>query len=252
MAARGRTVLVRLSAGGLAAAALTLAAMTPASAGIFEFLFGSMQHRAEAPARLPDNASAFADPFAGMRNAPAQPAESGPASAYCVRVRDGFYFPVQAHAGVSAAAACRTLCPASETRLYSGSGIDRAVAADGGRYTDLPAAFLYRKTLVAGSTCNGRDHFGLARVDVKTDPTLRPGDIVATKHGMVAVAAMKNRTAEFTPVNSYRGLSKSSRQALSALKIMPANPGAQQVTPVRFPAAGADRRDDRRSAELTR
>ena len=53
--------------------------------------------------------------------------------------------------------------------------------SDGSRYADLDTALLYRKQLVAGSTCNGRDRFGLAHVDVNTDPTLRPGDIVATK-----------------------------------------------------------------------
>ena len=116
-----------------------------------------------------------------MRNAPPQRAETGPASAYCVRTSDGFYFPVRSQAGLSAADACHAFCPASRTRLYSGGGIDNAVAADGSRYADLDTAFLYRKQLVADATCNGRDRFGLARIDVKTDPTLRPGDIVATR-----------------------------------------------------------------------
>ena len=126
-----------------------------------------------------------------------------------MRTSDGFYFPVQAHAGVSAADACHAFCPASQTRLYSGGSIDHAVAADGSRYADLDTAFLYRKQLVAGSTCNGRDPFGLARVDVNTDPTLRPGDIVATKTGLVAFTGMKNKVADFTPIDSYRGLAKS-------------------------------------------
>jgi hypothetical protein len=244
--------LVHLAAGGVAAALMTLASSAPASAGIFERLFGGFRHAVEAPQRLPDDARAFADPSEDVRVAPVQRAESAPASAYCVRVSDGFYFPVQAHAGVTAAETCRTLCPATETRLYSGGGIDHAVAADGSRYSELPAAFLYRKTLVAGSTCNGRGPFGLAQVDINTDPTLRPGDVVATKDGMMAVTAMKNRRAEFTPARSYRGLSKSHRDKLADLKIMPANPGAPHITAVEFPTPGAVRRDDRRSAELTR
>jgi hypothetical protein len=252
MAARGRTAWVRLAAGGLAAALMTLANSVPASAGIFERLFGGFRHAIEAPQSLPDDVRAFADPSDDMRAAPVPRAEAAPASAYCVRVSDGFYFPVQAHAGVTVAATCRTLCPATETRLYSGSGIDHAVADDGSRYSDLPAAFLYRKTLVAGSTCNGRGPFGLARVDARSDPTLRPGDIVATAQGMVAVSAMKNRRAEFTPAGSYRGLSKGYRDKLAETKIMPPNPGAPHIAIVEFPPPGAVRRDDRRSAELAR
>ncbi len=250
MTARSRTTLLHVSAGVFAAGLLTFASLAPASAqGIFERIFGGLRHAVEAPAGLPTNLRAFADPFAGMRNAPSQRAEIGPATGYCVRTCDGHYFPVQAHAGVSAAEACHSFCPASPTRFYSG-GIDHAVAADGSRYADLDNAFLYRQQLVAGCTCNGRDPFGLAHVDVTTDPTLRPGDIVATESGLVAFTGMKNRVADFTPVDSYRGLSKNARDKLSDVKIMPPNPGAPNVTPVTLP--DHVRGDDRRSAQLAR
>ena len=255
MAAHGKKAFQRailhVSAGVFATGLLTFASLGPASAqGIFERIFGGLRHAVEAPAGLPANIQAFADPFAGVRTAPSQRAETAPASGYCVRTSDGFYFPVQAHAGVSAAAACRTFCPASQTRLYSGSGIDHAVASDGSRYTDLDTAFLYRKQLVAGSTCNGRDPFGLARVDVNSDPTLRPGDVVATKAGLVAFTGMKNKVADFTPIDSYRNLSKGARDKLSEMKIMPPNPGAPNVTPVTLGAR--TRADDNRSAQLAR
>src|SRR6202162_4327387 len=225
MAARGKKAFQRailhVSAGGFAIGLLTFASLGPASAqGIFERIFGGLRHAVEAPAGLPANIQAFADPFAGVRTAPSQRAETAPASGYCVRTSDGFYFPVQAHAGVRAADACRTFCPASQTRLYSGGGIDHAVASNGSRYTDLDTAFLYRNQLVDGSTCNGRDAFGLARVDVNSDPTLRPGDVVATKSGLVAFTGMKNKVADFTPVDSYRNLSKGARDKLSDIKIM--------------------------------
>ena len=256
MAARGKKAFQRailhVSAGVFAIGLLTFASLGPASAqGIFERIFGGLRHAVEAPAGLPANIQAFADPFAGMRNAPTSPrGEANPASGYCVRTSDGFYFPVQAHAGVSAADACRTFCPASQTRLYSGGSIDHAVASNGSRYTDLDTAFLYRKQLVAGSTCNGRDAFGLARVDVNSDPTLRPGDVVATKSGLVAFTGMKNKVADFTPLDSYRNLSKGARDKLSEMKIMPPNPGAPNVTPVTFGARV--RADDNRSAQLAR
>ncbi len=253
MVARSGRAMLRVSAGVFAAGLLTFASLAPACAqGIFERIFGGLRHAVQAPAGLPANISAFADPFAGMRhpNTPSQQAGAGPASGYCVRTSDGFYFPVQAYAGVSAADACRTFCPGSQTRLYSGSGIDHAFASDGSRYVDLDTAFLYRKQLVAGSTCNGRDPFGLARVDVNTDPTLRPGDVVATKTGLVALTGMKNKVADFTPIDGYRGVPKSTRDKLSDVRIMPPNPGAPNVTPVTL--SGRARGDDNRSAQLSR
>jgi len=253
MAARGKKAFQRailhVSAGVFAAGLLMFASLGPASAqGIFERIFGGLRHAVEAPAGLPANIQAFADPFAGMRNAPTSPrGEANPASGYCVRTSDGFYFPVQAHAGVSAAEACHAMCPAGQTRLYSGSGIDHAVASDGGRYADLDTAFLYRKQLVAGSTCNGRGPFGLARVDVATDPTLRPGDIVATRTGLVAVTAMKNKVADFAPFGGDRAVAKSTRDKLAGVKIMPTARGAAPVT-----LSGRVRADENRSAQLSR
>jgi hypothetical protein len=248
MAAREKTIL-RVSVGMLAAGLLTFASLAPASAkNILDLLFGGF-HR-EAPAALPTNLSAFADPFAVPQNAPSQRTETGPLTGYCVRTCDGHYFPVQARAGVSAAEACHSFCPASPTRLYSGAAIDHAVAADGSRYADLDTAFLYRQQLVAGCTCNGRDAFGLARVDISTDPTLRSGDIVATRSGLVAFTGMKNKVADFTPVDGYRGVPKSTREKLSDVKIMPPNPGAPKATPVTL--GGRAHSDDNRSAQFAR
>ncbi len=58
--------------------------------------------------------------------------------------------------------------------------------------------YLYRKQLVAGSTCNGRDAFGLAHIDIDKDPTLRRGDMVATKTGLLAFSGTANKAATFT------------------------------------------------------
>jgi len=247
MAARAGALL-RASTAVLAAGLLSLATLTPASAqGFFERLFGGFRQH------VPRAAQSYADPFADFFHAPDRMARSdnGPASAYCVRVSDGFYFPVQAHAGVSAAQACRALCPASQTKLYSGSGIDHAAAADGSRYADLDTAFLYRKELVAGATCNGRNRFGVAPIDVTTDPTLRPGDIVATKGGMVAVTGIKNHVADFTPIDNDRSIPKSTREQLAGVKIMPPNPGAPKIAPMSM-AAAPRARDANRRAQLSR
>jgi hypothetical protein len=246
MAARASTLL-RAST-GLAAAGLLMLATPASAAGLFETLFGAFHRHSPPP-----EAQSYAEPSNDFFRAPERSVSrsDGPARAYCVRMNDGFYFPVQAHAGVTAAAACQAFCPASQTRLYSGSGIDHAVASDGSHYADLDTAFLYRKQEVAGATCNGRDRFGLARIDVKTDPTLRPGDIVATESGLVAVTAMKNQVAEFTPIDNDRAIPKSTRDKLAGMRIMPPNPGAPQIAPVTM-AATPRARDENRSAQLSR
>lgn len=185
------------TAAGIIAAGLMLSA-APAQAGFFDELFGGFRHVLREPARLPNAMREFA-PSYEPRDERATGDEGGPAKAFCVRTCDGHFFPVNAQPGMSAADACHAFCPASQTAIYSGGSIDHAVAQNGSRYGDLPKAFLYRKQLVAGCTCNGRDQFGLAHVDINADPTLRPGDVVATKDGMVAFAGRNGAQARFTP-----------------------------------------------------
>jgi len=245
VAGRKRTML-RVSACALAAGLLTLAA--PASAqGIFERIFGGLRHALETSRAA--NIRAFADPSTDPNLIPR--AETGLSKAFCVRTCDGHYFPVQSQVGMSAADSCQRFCPAGQTRLYSGVDIDSAVARDGGRYADLASAFVYRQRLVDGCTCNGRDQFGLAPVDVNTDPTLRPGDVVATKTGLVAVTGVKNKTAQFTPIGSYRNMPKNDRDRLSGLKVMRPHQGATAVAPTVTPLSKAHT-DHNHSAQLAR
>lgn len=249
MAAGGKRARIRVAIGVLAVSLLTFGAVASANAGIFESLFGSF--RRQQPPPPPANSQAFVDPLTALANHVNPPqqrrADSGPARAFCVRSCDGRYFPVQAAPGMSAAEACRSFCPASQTRLYSGGNIDYATASDGSRYAYLDHAFLYRKQLVAGCTCNGRDAFGLAHIDAASDPTLRPGDVVATKNGLMAVTVTRNKTAEFTPVGASRAYSPIERDKLSKLKIQEHVPAA--ATTASIPAV---RTDDRHSAQLDR
>jgi hypothetical protein len=243
-----KTAMARVAAGSLTAAVALLLCAPPAGAqGLFERIFGGF--RREAP-----QSQAYADPFSVLFGAlqPQRRADNGPASAFCVRGCDGHYFPVRAQPGFTAAQACRAFCPASETRIYSGGNIDYAVANDGSRYADLPNAYAYRKQIVAGCSCNGRDAFGLAQIDPASDPTLKPGDVVATKNGLMAVSNGKNQSATFAPAQDYRGFSKGYRDQLSATKIMPPNPGASAPTVSSIAQASATGRVDKRRAQNDR
>jgi hypothetical protein len=212
-----------------AAAVLALiypVASASAQNGIFDSLFG---RRASTPANAYADPSPQFNPFNlfGSR-APEAPkaAEMGGAVAFCVRTCDGRFFPIEHHAGVTQAQACSSFCPASQTRIYNGSSIDQAVGPDGKRYSELGTAFTYREKIVPGCTCNGKDAFGLVRTPVEDDPTLRPGDIVATNAGLMAYngssAGTKKQAASFTPVASYSGLSGELRRKLTETKIAPA------------------------------
>jgi len=187
----------------------------PASAfDFFRRLFGGFHHYAVQP---PDPLNAFARAVgpSGERE------DRGPATAFCVRTCDGFHFVVHANAGASAAQMCHAFCPGSETRLYSGSNIDTATASDGSRYADLDNAYAYREQFVSGCTCNGRTVFGLARIDVNSDPTLKPGDVVVTQQGLMAFTGGGDKSAEFTPAASYPRFSQSYRDQLAAMRIAP-------------------------------
>jgi hypothetical protein len=129
---------------------------------------------------------------------------SGGGQAFCVRTCDGRYFPVSGPDNASRAASCNSFCPASETKVFSGSSIDYATADNGKSYSDLPNAFRFRNELVSGCTCNGKDQMGLARVTIENDPTLRKGDIVAGENGLlVAGRSADRRGAEvhFSPAS---------------------------------------------------
>jgi hypothetical protein len=118
-----------------------------------------------------------------------------------VRLCDGRSFPLEHVANATPIETCQAMCPASKTKIFVGSEIDRAVARDGARYAALDNAYVYRDHVVPNCTCNGKDAFGLARIDVKSDSTLRPGDIVSTKEGLVAYGGERGQPRAFTPVH---------------------------------------------------
>lgn len=86
----------------------------------------------------------------------AQSSFSGPQTVYCVRLCDGYYFPLPRRAGavrMSKATICSAMCPAARTAVFNGRVIDHAISADGRKYKSLTNAFLYRKKAVENCAC---------------------------------------------------------------------------------------------------
>jgi hypothetical protein len=257
---------VTSGAAGVVVAALLLSFAPPiepaAAQGFFDALFGGFNHRRPAPP--PQHTLSYAEPFGhpgyvgpsgsdgGRRYSGESSSSYGGGTAFCVRTCDGRFFPIPRRAGASAAELCQSFCPASKTMVFSGSKIDHAVAPNGQRYANLDTAFVYRDKVVENCTCNGKDAFGLARVDVADDPTLRPGDIVATNDGLASYRGRSSksdaRSAEFTPIDPSKG---EWARRLAEIKVRPAPP----VPKIEIkPAAEAEKpaRKDRRSVQLSR
>jgi len=200
----GRSVGVCVKFGMLALGVAVIGALSPAAQAedFFSALFGSAsaprRDAAQPYVRLP-----FADEVAPQaRQAPRSSISySGGGQAWCVRTCDGRYFPLAATGDVGKAAACNSFCPASKTEVVYGSAIDDAATDNGKAYSELPNAFRYRTEIVDGCTCNGKDQFGLAKVPLENDATLRKGDIVAGADGLMVANRTAGKRAElnFSP-----------------------------------------------------
>ena len=198
---------IKFVAASAAALALVAGAGSAAQAqDFFSALFGGYQ----APRPIYEGEPNYARPLpyadegytrsAPRVSRPAAPRTYASGQAYCVRSCDGRYFPISATGDASKAEMCNNLCPSGDTKVVYGSSIDSARTSTGKPYSELPNAFKYRTEIVEGCTCNGKNSFGLAKVDVDNDPTMRKGDIVAGKDGLM-VAGVNRRSGDvaFSP-----------------------------------------------------
>ena len=187
-------------------------ALTPeisAAEGLLDFLFGGGQKQQQQTTSFNNN----------PQSPPPRPVVVTAGPAFCVRSCDGKYFPLMRGAALPAQM-CQAFCPASPTKVFFGSSIDRAYTATGERYADSENAFAYRKALRADCTCNGHNPAGLASVDLAMDGSLRSGDAVATADGLVAYSGIRvgnDQSPDFTPLAS----SELMRTPLPAATISP-------------------------------
>ena len=226
--ARTPSVCLALTSAAAIALMAAIAAAPPAAAesgGIFGSIFnifGGSHDGRYAPVSAYAAPSAPAVPLDKPLDLQAPAAMGG--TTWCVRLCDGRYFPLSPPAVSSRAGAakvCSTVCPAAKTAIFRGGDIDNAYGSRGERYADLDNAFVYRQKLVSDCTCNGRDVFGLAPIDLDTDPTLRAGDIVATRTGLQVFRGSRGagpKTADFSPIRSAPNLSANLRRELAGLQ----------------------------------
>ena len=189
-------MLRRIVAVAAIAIPVALAPELSSAEDLLDFLFGGSQKNQSQP-------SLFGNIFNNNpQPEPPRPAIASSGPAFCVRSCDGKYFPLMRGAA-SPAQLCQAFCPASPTKVFFGSSIDRAYAATGERYADSENAFAYRKALRADCTCNGHNPAGLASVDLAMDGSLRSGDAVATADGLVAYSGIRvgnDQNPDFTPL----------------------------------------------------
>jgi hypothetical protein len=197
-----------LRALALLAAILALPVDCAHAQGFLDFLFGSdgpPSSRSAGGFSRAHSGPGFstyepASPFGGLfgpgANEMPLPHERAAYRTLCVRMCDGFYFPIS-HATSSAnfahdAEICAASC-GGEARLFyyphSGGSIESMLDMAGRAYASYPVAFRYRKTLVQGCQCRPQPWTAAERA----------------RHQSYAVAqapASRPAAANFAPVDS--------------------------------------------------
>jgi len=144
----------------------------------------------------------FFDRLFGNNNVFSQP--NGPMGGnfrtVCVRTCDGFYFPISFETSSEHfrddEQACQRMCPAAEVQLYTyhnpGEDMQQAVSLNGRLYTELPAAFQYRKALNPACSCRRPGESWAEALKVNgTDTTVAPGDVIVTDQNAKSFAQPK-------------------------------------------------------------
>jgi hypothetical protein len=222
--------------------------------------------------RFNDDSSHDRRPFGGRRNGGEidggerttrqQPAAASTAAStggtsgyYCVRLCDGFYFPLSRAGGFSEAKTlCAGLCPATATEPYSGrnDAIGEARAQNGKTYAALANAFVYRKALKPECGCRSAE---AKPMTVANDPTLRSGDLVVTEQGVRVFQGSSSRlphqASAFVDYRKTRAVSGGLRNQLDAMAKRYYTTRAQ-ASPAEMKAGQAKAAEDGKSSRRTR
>ena len=136
---------------------------------------------------------------------------------YCVRACDGYFFPLNKSRNATREQSCKLTCPSAPMAYYSGIQIDRARNEKGESYASLPTAFRFRDTAVQNCECNSLDATEEDMVrSSRSDPTLRPGDVVVAVNGPILYRGGNDAHA-FVSVEQSSLISSETRRRLRAL-----------------------------------
>jgi Protein of unknown function (DUF2865) len=142
-----------------------------------------------AAARNGEQGGFFDRLFGGGGNYSQQPGGpmGGTFRTVCVRTCDGYYFPISYETSPERfredEQTCQHMCPAAEVSLYTyhnpGEDMSQAVSLNGRLYTELPAAFQYRKAVTPSCSCRtpGESWYEALK-STGADGTVAPGDVV--------------------------------------------------------------------------
>lgn len=118
----------------------------------------------------------------------------------CVRVCDGYYFPVS-FATTPARfredeQICQRTCPGTDVMLFShrnpGEEVTQAVSLSGKLYTELPTAFKYRQEFNPSCSCRKPGQSWAEALGQSRDMTIERGDIVVTEERAKALSAPRD------------------------------------------------------------
>lgn len=145
-------------------------------------------------------------------------AASGPLSV-CVRTCDGYMFPLGARHSQQEVpthqAACAAACPDAPTALYTlpwgKTELDQVVSLKGQPYLAAAWANVYKTKRVESCNCRAPGSTA-APLSIEHDPTIRPGDIVATKTSAAVVTRLSNGDVEVEDYRSTKRLSPAGRR----------------------------------------
>jgi hypothetical protein len=158
-------------------------------------------------------------------------AAAGPMSrrSVCVRMCDGFYFPLGNQDGRADTngqeAMCKAACPGTTTKLFTipagAEGIDQAVSSQGKSYRSIPMAYAHESGRDETCSCRlGSAGLQPTRVALLNDPTLRAGDAVVID-GQAKVfkgkSGREGRINDFSDFRTSTTLSSTDRQKLDQM-----------------------------------
>ncbi len=156
-------------------------------------------------------------------------ASSAGSRAVCVRLCDGYHFPVAnaaSNGGVAAQESlCNATCPGAPTRVYmipaGTDDIGRAYSVRGGRpYSALPVALRHTNQRDLTCSCGRNNESQMSLISLYRDITLRSGDAVITEKGFRVFRGARQlpyKPADFSNLNGSK-LAAGERQLLQRIE----------------------------------